>query len=86
MRRPCRERMLNVVAHEAAAAAAASSPSSSGGGTDGLDGSSSAGAGVFAGQFREEPQLGLPQLAALLRGAGLERHWAAATGLPSLPA
>lgn len=73
--RPCRERMLTVVAHESAAA---SSPAAGSGGSD------DAGS-VFAGQFREEAQMGLPHLAALLRAAGLERHWAAATGLPSLP-
>ena len=58
---------------------------SGGGGTasdTGASGGSSA--ALFADGFREE-EMTVPQLAALLRAAGMQQHWGAATGLPHLP-
>jgi hypothetical protein len=70
--------MLDVVCSPpvAAGCSAGSSTSNSSSGT-------SSRSSLFA-DFREE-EVGVRQLASLLRAAGLEQHWAAATGLPALP-
>ena len=90
--RPCRERMMRVLAAEArprpdrsatAAAADGCIPSSGGAGGSSSSSSSSDCGPVFA-DF-QAVELSVPELAVLLRAAGLAEHWGAATGLPGPP-
>ena len=66
----------------AAAAADACTPSSSG--DAGGSSSSSSNCGPVFADF-QAVELGVPELAVLLRAAGLAEHWGAATGLPGPP-
>ncbi|KAL4441893.1 hypothetical protein ABPG77_003809 [Micractinium sp. CCAP 211/92] len=85
--RPCRERMMSILA-QADLPSSKASGGSSGGSTGGGSGSSSsgvasAGAISFDGHFAEQ-EISVPELAALLQRCGLAERWTAATykGLP----
>lgn len=81
--RPCRERMMTVLAiveHSAGSRAAHDHSSSSAAGACG--GAPQCGGQAQLFETFQEEDVSVAQLAAYLCAAGLLQHWAAATGLP----